>query len=56
MREAGYSEMFQVAYKLLSEFEGQVGKMRNEKQNLPRNQLILELGQVIFLDHKLVCL
>lgn len=32
-------------------FEGQVGQMRNEKQNLHQNQLILGLGQLIFLDH-----
>lgn len=39
--------MFKVAYKLLSEFEGQVGKMKNAKQNLSPNQLILELELLI---------
>lgn len=41
------SDIFKAAYQLLSEFEGQVSKMRNEKQNLHQNQLILELEQLI---------
>lgn len=43
------SDMFKDAYKLLSEFEGQVGKMRNDKQNLLQNRLILGLGQLVSL-------
>lgn len=49
MRGTVSSDMFKVAYTFLSEFEGQVGKMGNKKQNLHQNQLILELGQLILL-------
>lgn len=51
------SDTFKVAYKLLSEFEGQVSKMRNEKQNLHQNQLTLELEQLILFGPRAsVCL
>lgn len=47
MRRIVSSDLFKSAYKLLFEFEGQVGKMRNEREYLHQSQLILGLGQLI---------